>query len=263
MNNYKNYLFELTTEDLPYLELEDILDVLNDSFIVNFKKLGIDIIKNKSFITVRRIAFLFVLDSTCSVSIKSALTNVFEYIKFNTNMRWSNNKKTFVRPIKSYVLMCEYNLISHSIFDIKSNIYTIVHRSKNKSIIKINPFNYYDLLKNRYKIILCIDERKKIFEQKLFSFASKFNCNILLDNKIFTDIANSFEYLYIDIIKFSEDIFELPQRIIIMILLYYNCVPLIKFDVVVYFLTVIETFKKKKVSHFYKHSINNKLLDIK
>lgn len=258
MIDNNTYLLELLTDDLPTTKLNDILNKLKCVMLNNLQKNNIRIMNLKSFITIRRISFIFDIDKYINLDLHNIVKDIFENTKFHTNMRWGFNKKSFIRPIKSYILMCNTNLIQHKLFDIESVNYTLID---NKHIY-VTPFNYYNLVRYNYNIICDVTERLTILNKKICIYLNKYKCDVLLDNKILIDTANSFEYPCIDVVAFDNIWFKMPMRIIIITLLSYGCISLIINSTIIYLLIIIDSYKKKRVGQLYALAIKNKLLDI-
>ncbi|HFL8819290.1 MAG TPA: glycine--tRNA ligase subunit beta [Candidatus Azoamicus sp. OHIO2] len=262
MKNKKIYLLEILTEDLPTSNLISTLQTLNNLIINNFKKKHITIVEFKSFITIKRISFIFTVEIADNLDIRPLITNIFESAKFTTNMRWGSNKKSFIRPIKSYILMCNNDVLSHKLFGISSCNYTFNSNFLYSKRLNVTPLNYYKLLRYNNNIICDAIERLNIVKKKIHFYACKYNCNILFDDKILINVANSFEHPVINVINFKHLCFNLPFRIILLTLLSYDCIPLIQHLNTNFFLIVINSYKKKMLTHAYMLTLSNKLLDI-
>lgn len=261
MKTKKKYLLEITTEDLPISELNFISKSLKCAFLKNFTENNITIYFFKSFFTFKRFIFFFNIKYDINFNFIFLIENIFYTTKFKTFMRWGENKQTFIRPLTSYLFMCNNKIIKHILFNLQSDKYTLISNLLFKKKIKVNFFNYFKVLYSN-NIIYSYTKRLKLllFKIKKFFYKNKLNVSYNLNN--IKDISNSFESPQFLFIIFNNSLFKMPIRLLILVILSYGYIPFLKKKKIIYFLVVLNSFKKKKIKEKLNCAIENKIFDI-
>lgn len=269
MNTHETLLIEIGTEELPTNDLEHILNSLKDSLKSSLKKNDINFSHIDTFATIRRLTFFIILThidhdiKNLQNKIKNTINYSIDNTIFKTNMRWSNNIKTFIRPIKWYVLILNKILINHKIFGIKSKPYTYGHKSQKKPI-KININNYHTILEKKGMVITTYEKRKKIIEKKIKFLIKKYKYNILIDKEIFKNIINSLEYPTVLMTNFKKKYLKIPYDFIISTITKQDCIPIFyknKLTNKIIIVTNSITKNTYNIKNGYTYAINTKLSD--
>ncbi|HIH2763369.1 MAG TPA: glycine--tRNA ligase subunit beta [Candidatus Azoamicus sp.] len=252
-------LIEIGTEELPSNDLSSLSKILLINLKILYKKYNIKFKNIKNFITIRRISFIIEMDEFKEEYIKTIIEKLLKDTKFKINMRWEDNKETFIRPIIWYVLMYNSNLIKHKIFNIESNIFTESHRIK-KKYIKVTAQTYEKDLKI-VNVIVDQKKRLKIIKENLIKILIIKKIKLILNKEELTKISNSIEFPKIIVCKFNKLFLSLPEKIIINNLLEKNCIPIIKKNIINKFIIIADTYIKnqKKIKNGYEQCINMKL----
>lgn len=262
MINDKKLLIEIGTEELPSNEINLLLKLLLINLKLLLKK---NKIKNKSiknFITIRRISFIIDLDLDLDSNenvIKDIIEKILKETQFKTTMRWATYKDKFIRPIIWYILMYGSKIIEHTIFNIKSNCYSITHRI-NKKKIKVTASNYEMSLKKGHVII---DSKKRfnLIKEQLIKISKQKKIKLIINKEELIKISNSIEYPKTIICQFNKIFLDLPEKIIIINLIEKNCIPIIQKNITNKFIVIADTYinKVKKIKNGYENCINLKL----
>lgn len=262
MTSKNIYFFEIITEELPITDLRSIKKTLEKKLIINTQKITKNLITLTLYISIRRITFILRYKSKDTIDLKKIIQNVFENTKFNINMRWNANTNTFIRPLKSYILLHNDLHIKHKLFDINSTDNTIPIKYKKKIYIKPNVRHYKQFLQNKCKILCDIKDRRRILKRNILKYRKKIHAIPIINKLTIENIANSFEYPSFIILNFENFKYQLPNKIIIKIISQYFCIPFIKNQKVHSALLVLDAIKKKHIDKEYTAAIKNKLNDL-
>lgn len=269
-NNNDKILIEIGTEELPYKNLYNISKNLKDVIKNNIQKININYSLIKNFITSRRISFIITLCKTennviLEKKIKELIDKSLTDVNFKIKMRWKNYTKSFIRPVKWYVLLLNEKIINHTIFNIKSKNKTLSHKTLKKEI-KINAHNYeYNL--EKYGHVICnYKKRKDLIINSIKNHAKKHDLDIILKRESISNITNLIEYPSLIICSFKKEFLKLPKEIITTVLLKNNfCFLLKKKDKIINkIIIIVDALRKtKEIKTGYEYIINTKLSELK
>jgi glycyl-tRNA synthetase beta chain len=266
MKNEYKVLIELFTEELPYTNIDLLSNLFKKKLLKNLNDKNILIETFEFFFTFRRFLIFFKFNSS---SLKYDLIkkikivieeSVYNFDKINS-MRWSDNLKSFLRPLKSYIFVINNKVINHKIFNIYSSNITYV---KNVKKTELNFDNY----KSKLNKLITYDNNKRfnLINRKLFNLAKKYNIHIILNKNSIVYLNNLLEYPYIIFSEFDNKYLKLPNNVIIEVVHSQNvCFPFIKDGVIsnkfIIFTDGIYKNKNNIISG-YKYFFNTKFSDI-
>lgn len=264
-----NILIEIGVEEMPYKSVNKISNDIKNLILINLEKKKLPVQKIKNFSTIRRLALLINLHDQNTLNLKEKIKYVIEKtldeIKFKTKMRWDFNEKTFIRPIRWYILLLDNEIINHSIFGVKSQRKTYGHKSTNNKINIINSDNYENILKTNGHIICDYYKRKAIVLNLIKKFITFNFFNVILKKDSILNITNLVEYPSLIICAFKKLFLKLPEEIITFsVLKNHFCLLLKKNNKLTNKIIIItDTYRKNtNIEKGYTYIINTKLSEL-
>jgi len=136
-------------------------------------------------------------------------------LNFGKSMRWGDRNDSFIRPIRSLVVMLDNKVVEASLFGVESSNFSYAHR-----MVSYEPFSF-DFAKDyfsqltKYGVILYQDERRKIILEQMKNIEEKHNIKIEIDNELLNEVVAITEYPTSLFGKFDEEFLALPPEVIV------------------------------------------------
>ncbi|WMC20184.1 MAG: glycine--tRNA ligase subunit beta [Enterobacteriaceae bacterium PSpyr] len=228
-----NLLLEIGIEDLPHKNLNLILKLFFNNFIIKLNKYNINYFKICCFATTRRLGIkIYNLKELEKKIIKYKIfkKKIIQTINYSLNkfdnfkkMRWNNKKIFFIRPIRNIIILLNNKLINSYIFGVKSSRILYGHKfiGKKKIIIK-NANDYPNILYIKCRVIANYKIRKFLIIKKSIS---KINKNIYIidfDKIILNELTSLVEWPVILIGNFKKKYLNYPIELLIYIIKIYQ-----------------------------------------
>ena len=136
-------------------------------------------------------------------------------LNFGKSMRWGSSEESFIRPIRWFVCMLGTQSVDASIFGVKADKKTHVHRTKGYAPVAFeNAQAYFETLKDN-GVILDADERRERIQKQFTELEDKHKITIEKDPELLEEVVAITEYPTALIGKFDEHFLTLPPEVII------------------------------------------------
>lgn len=134
-------------------------------------------------------------------------------------MRWGNHADTFVRPVKSILMLYGDDIVPASFFGCETGRVTQGHRFHCKAPLSIkHPTDYADILKNKGYIIADFNERK----EKIQTLAKKWvekeigkGAEVILSEALVNEVTGLVEWPVAIGGHFSKEFLNVPEEVLI------------------------------------------------
>ncbi|MBN8828819.1 MAG: glycine--tRNA ligase subunit beta [Sphingobacteriia bacterium] len=162
--------------------------------------------------------FYFLVNKISSQQILEVLTNLINDILLNftwpKSMRWSNNSKSWVRPIRNILCLYDGKILPVNFENIKANRQSIGHRFLSDGWFEVRYFvDYSENLKKRF-VILDFEEKLKYIESEILKIAEENNLVCKSDNKLLEEVAGLVEWPSVLLGKFKSEFLNVPEPIL-------------------------------------------------
>ncbi|WMC19591.1 MAG: glycine--tRNA ligase subunit beta [Enterobacteriaceae bacterium PC38] len=237
-----NFLLEVGIEELPHKNLNLILKLFLNNFIIKLNKYSINYSKIYCFITTRRLGIkiynLKELEKKI-IKYKTFKKKIIKTINYSLNkfnnfkkMRWNNEKIFFIRPIRSIIILLNNKLINNYIFGIKSNKILYGHKFiGKKKIIIHNANDYPNILYTKCRVIANYKIRKSLIIKKSIFKINKSIYIIDFDKKLLNELTSLVEWPVILIGNFNKKYLNYPIELLIYIIKnYQKILPIYNYD---------------------------------
>ncbi|WMY97675.1 MAG: glycine--tRNA ligase subunit beta [Arsenophonus sp.] len=204
--------------------------------------------------------------------IKESLFLIFKKtlkkISIPESMRWGVGKTYFIRPIRTFTMLLNHQLIDGEIHGIKNKRFILGHRFIGKRKIKINFADEYpNILFNHGKVIADYQQRKDTIVKQLKNKIKQINGVIKISSSLLEEITYLVEWPVILIGQFDKFFLSLPKEIIVTIMeknLRYFPIYNNKNQLMPYFAFVsnIDSIKPQEIIIGNEKVINARFLDI-
>jgi len=142
------------------------------------------------------------------------LPQIISSLSFPKMMRWGENSLKFSRPVKNILCLFGYKLLFFSVGGISSCAFTMGHKTHFPNRVRIKSFSEYEKVLRKNKVIVDPEKRKAWILQQTESKLSRFEAQLLLDEKLFEKSIYSAEHPYVFVGKFPEEYTKLPLEIL-------------------------------------------------
>jgi glycyl-tRNA synthetase beta chain len=182
------------------------------------KKCGVDISEISTTIKNSKEILYFKKEQKGSESItllQSILEEFLSSLNFGKSMRWGNEKKHFIRPIRWISVMLEKDIVELELYGVKSKNISYPHRS-----ISYEPFvhegggDYFCKL-DKAGVIAYPKEREKLILEQFKKIEIENACKIEIDSELLSEVVAITENPKALIGKFDESFLKLPKEVII------------------------------------------------
>lgn len=143
------------------------------------------------------------------------IEQLLEKLHFGKSMRWGNQPKSFIRPIRWLGCMLDDKVIDFKLYGVQSAQESYGHRT-----LSYAPFTYtscgdFFCKLNKAGVILQAPERKKIILEQFQKIEEAAQCNIEVDTDLLAEIVAITEHPHALIGTFDEKFLKLPPEVII------------------------------------------------
>ncbi len=136
-------------------------------------------------------------------------------LDFGKSMRWASRTDSFIRPIRSLIMMLGEEIVEGELYGIKSSNKSFAHR-----MVSYEPFSFdfagdYFCKLDKNGVILYPEDRKKIILDQMKTIESQNNLKIDIDPELLEEIVAITEYPTALLGSFDEEFLELPEEVIV------------------------------------------------
>lgn len=135
-------------------------------------------------------------------------------VSWPKSMRWGGNQIRWIRPIKSILCLFDNEKIEFKFGHIVSSNITYGHQFHSPEPIEVGDFKAY--LKNLLsaKVMLDVNDRIKVIEEKSKNFALKHGLDIVEDTNLIKENACLVEWPEVFLGNIDQDLMSLPEEIL-------------------------------------------------
>ncbi len=143
------------------------------------------------------------------------IETLLEKLTFGKSMRWGDEKKSFIRPIRWIGCMLDSKVVDMELYSLKSSNKSYGHRT-----LSYAPFTYTDAgdyfcKLDKAGVILYADEREKIVLEQFKEIEKSAHCEIEVDAELLAEIVAITENPHALIGTFDAQFLKLPPEVII------------------------------------------------
>ena len=136
-------------------------------------------------------------------------------MSFGKMMRWGDRRDEFIRPIRWLQVRLDNESIDITIFGVRSDTKTFLHRVVSFEPINLKVINEYENILRDGKVILYPKEREEIIVFQFDSLEEKHNIKIERDKSLLDEVVAITENPKALLGTFDESFLELPPEVII------------------------------------------------
>ncbi len=136
-------------------------------------------------------------------------------MSFGKMMRWGDRRDEFIRPIRWLQVRLDNENIAVTLFGVKSNIKTFLHRMVSFEPIDVTVVSEYEDILRDGKVILNPKEREEIIVSQFNSLEEEHNIKIERDKSLLDEVVAITENPKALLGAFDELFLELPPEVII------------------------------------------------
>jgi|TARA_R110002033_G_scaffold802_2_gene7678 glycyl-tRNA synthetase beta chain len=136
-------------------------------------------------------------------------------LDFGKSMRWASRTDSFIRPIRSLIMMLGEEIVEGELYGVKSSNKSFAHR-----MVSYEPFSFdfagdYFCKLDKNGVILYPEDRKKIILDQMKDIESQNNLKIDIDPELLEEIVAITEYPTALLGSFDKEFLELPEEVIV------------------------------------------------
>ncbi len=136
-------------------------------------------------------------------------------MSFGKMMRWGDRRDEFIRPIRWLQVRLDNESIGVTLFGVKSNTKTFVHRMVSFKPIDLKAVSEYEDILREGKVTLYPTEREEIIVSQFNSLEKEHNIKIERDKSLLDEVVAITENPKALLGTFDESFLELPPEVII------------------------------------------------
>ncbi|MGB7403807.1 MAG: glycine--tRNA ligase subunit beta [Arcobacter sp.] len=182
------------------------------------RKCGIDVEELKTINNGKDEVLYFKKDEKGKASKDLLNDMVNEFINaldFGKSMRWASRTDSFIRPIRSLIMMLGEEIVEGELYGVKSSNKSFAHR-----MVSYEPFSFdfagdYFCKLDKNGVILYPEDRKKIILDQMKDIESQNNLKIDIDPELLEEIVAITEYPTALLGSFDKEFLELPEEVIV------------------------------------------------
>ncbi len=198
--------------------------------------------------------------------ILNELVNKFiNSFKFEKSMYWYDKKIKFIRPIRWVVVMLDNEIIEFNILNLKTTYNTYGHRIFNNKPLRVRDVSKYTEILREAGVIVFPHERRNIILDSINKYELKNGVNAIINQDFIDLLIYMYEYPVLVDSSFDEDYLELPDEIILNVVVnQQKFIPLKKDgNIINSFLVFKEGFVEDKeiLSYNYKKVVEARFRD--
>ncbi|RXJ82625.1 glycine--tRNA ligase subunit beta [Arcobacter sp. F2176] len=136
-------------------------------------------------------------------------------LDFGKSMRWASRTDSFIRPIRSLIMMLGEEIVEGEIYGVKSSNKSFAHRMVSYEAFSFDFAGDYFCKLDKNGVILYPEDRKKIILNQMKDIESQNNLKIDIDPELLEEIVAITEYPTALLGSFDEEFLELPEEVIV------------------------------------------------
>jgi glycyl-tRNA synthetase beta chain len=136
-------------------------------------------------------------------------------LDFGKSMRWASRTDSFIRPIRSLIMMLGEEIVEGELYGVKSSNKSFAHRMVSYEPFTFNFAGDYFCKLDKNGVILYPEDRKKIILDQMKDIESQNNLKIDIDPELLEEIVAITEYPTALLGSFDEEFLELPEEVIV------------------------------------------------
>jgi glycyl-tRNA synthetase beta chain len=142
--------------------------------------------------------------------------NAIKNIPITRPMRWANNDFSFIRPVRSLIMLFGSEIIPAEIMNLKSGNTTTGLRFTDNQITIDAASNYQQIMLEKAKIEVNFEKREQNIVSQIEKITSENNLQIIENKALLSEVCSLVEYPEAFIGTFEEKFLELPQEVIVL-----------------------------------------------
>lgn len=143
------------------------------------------------------------------------LQQSIDKLPINKKMFWGNCSYSFVRPVHWICCLYGNDIVPMNLFGLSSDRFTYGHRFHAPAKIALNnAIDYSSQLKKNF-VLANFQERKDIIVNKARDLADKFQCNIIINHRLLTEVTSLVEWPVTILADFDVKFLNLPEECLI------------------------------------------------
>ncbi|WP_428022899.1 glycine--tRNA ligase subunit beta [Arcobacter sp.] len=136
-------------------------------------------------------------------------------LDFGKSMRWASRTDSFIRPIRSLIVMLGEEIVEAELYGVKSSNKSFAHR-----MVSYEPFSFdfagdYFCKLDKNGVILYPEDRKKAILEQMKKIESDNNLSIDIDEELLEEVVAITEYPTALLGTFDKEFLELPEEVIV------------------------------------------------
>ncbi|MGM0520330.1 MAG: glycine--tRNA ligase subunit beta [Campylobacterota bacterium] len=156
------------------------------------------------------------VEGTYAKDLLNEMINEFiSSLNFGKSMRWGSRKDSFIRPIRSLVVMLDHEVIEANLFAVNSSNFAYPHRMVSYEPFTFNFAGDYFCKLDKNGVILYPDERRDKILSEMKKIEERDNIKIEIDEDLLEEVVAITEYPTALIGRFDKEFLELPEEVIV------------------------------------------------
>lgn len=136
-------------------------------------------------------------------------------LSFGKSMHWEDLEETFIRPVRNILALLDDQLIDLTIFGLKSQNQTFVHRDVSFEPCVINSVTEYFQCLEEGKVILDQAKRQALILEQIANIESQQNIKVEIDDELLQEVIAITEYPRAVFGEYDQSFLRLPSEVII------------------------------------------------
>lgn len=135
-------------------------------------------------------------------------------LSFGKSMRWGSNDFEFIRAIRSLTCLLDDELVNMSVYGVKSEKKSFIHRSISYDKLEFNNIDEYFKLLEQNFVILDANKRKEKIINECKALEAEKNIIIADDAELLAEVVAITEYPKLLLGTFEEEFLQIPSEVI-------------------------------------------------
>ncbi|MGP1929754.1 MAG: glycine--tRNA ligase subunit beta [Arsenophonus sp. ER-BJ3-MAG3] len=145
--------------------------------------------------------------------------NSLNLLPIKKPMFWGDNETQFIRPVHTFIMLLNNQLLKGEIFGVQSNRVIRGHRFMGKTELTIDSAEQYPLILRKYgKVIADYEERKIIIKNNANKIAQKLGGFVELSDKLLEEVTSLVEWPIVLTAKFDQKFLSIPMEALVNII---------------------------------------------
>ncbi len=148
--------------------------------------------------------------------LSSMIYTFLKELSFGKNMRWGDNKESFIRPIRFISCLMDGENIPMNIYGVNSKSETYGHRTHTYEPLKYDSIDSYQKLLLKNSVILDQNRRREKILKEFGEIEKKRDIKIDINKELLEEVVTITEYPTALFGSFKEEFLSLPPEVIIL-----------------------------------------------